>query len=73
MLQKFNSVYGKLSGIGLPNNNTLVLSCAVRLCFKMAGKRDLAFERTCMEYIIADIYIGKGFCLGCVISDLING
>ena len=30
-------------------------------------------ERTCLAYIISDIFIGKGFCLCCVISDLING
>lgn len=64
----------KLFGIGLPNkvNSHYVLN-RVRLCFKMAGKSDHATERTCVEYIMKDIYVGKGLYLGCMIRDLING
>ena len=61
MLLKFSSVCGKLYRVELPNNTAFVLSC-VRLVFKMAGKRERATKRTCVEYIIARRWVLFGLC-----------
>lgn len=68
----WNSVQVAVNYLELNCQATIHLFYVVFL-YKMAGKKDCATERTCVEYIIADIFIGKEFCLGCMISDLING